>query len=287
MNKKLLLIPLAILTYGGILFVNNSLFGLHIILLILILTLFFAHNKTRSIVVDLFPIILYGLVYDLLRFFPNHSFNKIHFTEPYNLEKSLFGFEWLGKIVTPNEYFAQNHTYFLDLLCGFTYLTWIPIPVILMIIWWVKDKAFMQHFIIAFVATNLLGMVGYYLYPAAPPWYIADYGFEWVQSALASPAGHARFDEHLNVSIFHGMYGANPNVYGAIPSLHCANPIIVTYFISKKYGWIAFILGLFYAATMWFSAVYSIHHYIVDAIAGFGVAILGIFISNIIVRKKK
>jgi len=38
MNKILLLIPLTILTYGGILFVNNSLFGLHIILLVLILT---------------------------------------------------------------------------------------------------------------------------------------------------------------------------------------------------------------------------------------------------------
>jgi len=155
-----------------------------------------------------------------------------------------------------------------------------------MIFWWVKDAAFMRHFIIAFVVTNLLGIVGYYLYPAAPPWYVADYGFEWVKSALASPAGHARFDEHLNVSVFHGMYGANPNIFGAIPSLHCANPIIVTYFISKKYGWIAFVLGLLYIATMWFSAVYSIHHYLIDALAGLFVAILGIFISNIIVKKR-
>ncbi len=286
MQRWWLAIPILMSTYGLVLFFNDSLFGIHLGLFVLIFVLLFVHSKSREIVVDLFPVIFYGMIYDLMRFIPNHTVNPIHIREPYSWEKALFGFDWNGVRSIPNEYYAVHTNTFWDVLSGITYLSWIPIPVALMIVWWIKDKAYMRQFLFAFVATNLIGFVVYYLYPAAPPWYVAQHGFELIADAKSSPAGLARFDAYFDVGIFQGMYGANPNIFGAIPSLHCANPVVVAFFISRRYGWIGVVLGIVYIALMWFSAVYSNHHYLVDALAGFGVACLGILLSLWVMGRK-
>ena len=66
-------------------------------------------------------------------------------------------------------------------------------------------------------------------------------------------------------------------MFAAIPSLHAAYPV-VTWFYAKKYTskaltWVIFIdiVGI------WFSAVYSFHHYFIDVLLGGLVAIIAIF----------
>ncbi len=101
-----------------------------------------------------------------------------------------------------------------------------------------------------------------------PPWYIELYGFEFNINARGNPAGFIHFDHITGLKVFSSMYSKNANVFAAIPSLHAAYPLITVLYgsLSKKF-WlqIAFVL---FTLSVWFSAVYSRHHYVLDVIAG-------------------
>lgn len=64
------------------------------------------------------------------------------------------------------------------------------------------------------------------------------------------------------------MYSKNANIFAAIPSLHAAYPFITVLYgsLSKK-CWLHFAFLLF-TLSVWFSAVYSRHHYVLDVLAG-------------------
>jgi membrane-associated phospholipid phosphatase len=63
-----------------------------------------------------------------------------------------------------------------------------------------------------------------------------------------------------------------------MPSLHSAYPLITLYYgIKSRLG----LVNILFATIMvgiWFAAVYSSHHYLLDVIAGVACAIIGIFI---------
>ena len=106
------------------------------------------------------------------------------------------------------------------------------------------------------------------LFPVAPPWYVAQYGLgPAVLEAIPSAAGAARFDELTGIKYFAAFYSRNPNVFGAMPSLHVAYPVIATLAVRDRgVRWWGPIFLL--ALLVMFSAVYLNHHYIVDVIGG-------------------
>jgi membrane-associated phospholipid phosphatase len=62
-----------------------------------------------------------------------------------------------------------------------------------------------------------------------------------------------------------------------MPSLHASYPVIVLFFgIKNKLG-IANIFLAIIMAGIWFSAVYTSHHYVLDVLAGICCAIVGIW----------
>ena len=54
--------------------------------------------------------IIYAILYDSLRVWPNHEFNPVHILEPFNLEKRLFGLNLNGTMVIPGEYLFAHKT---------------------------------------------------------------------------------------------------------------------------------------------------------------------------------
>ena len=93
---------------------------------------------------------------------------------------------------------------------------------------------------------------------------------------MGSTAGLARFDAFWGVHIFQGIYAKNANVFAAMPSLHSAYPVVVLYYsLRNKSG----IFNVFFTIIMvgiWFAAVYTSHHYLLDVLAGISVASTGI-----------
>ena len=130
-----------------------------------------------------------------------------------------------------------------------------------------------------FLFVNLIGFAGYYIHPAAPPWYAINYGFEPILNTPGNVAGLGRFDELLGVNIFNSMYGRNANVFAAVPSLHSAYMVVtVCYAILAKSNKFLIALFVFIMFGIWFTAVYSSHHYLIDVMLGICCALLGFFL---------
>lgn len=259
----------------------------HFVFTGLCLLLYFLHPLSRKLVLALFFFIIYWVVYDSMRVYPNHLFNTVHISEPYEIEKYLFGFSCNGQVITPNEYFAQNTHPVLDVLSGLFYLSWVPVPLAFAVWLYFRDKRTLLDFSFAFLLTNILGFILYYLYPAAPPWYVELYGFEKNFNIPGNEAGLANFDQILGVSLFHDMYGKNANVFAAIPSLHAAYPLITLFFSVKKRLKLASWMFLIILTGIWFSAVYTRHHYIIDVLLGAICAIATIAIYEKVILKTR
>ena len=128
-----------------------------------------------------------------------------------------------------------------------------------------------ERFTWIFVIANLIGFACYYIYPAAPPWYVSDHGFAVDLSVHASPAGAIRFDQLIGIPLMQGFYGKSADVFGAIPSLHVVYP-----FLALIYGWYLRrfrLIAAVYFLLVCFAAVYLNHHYLVDIFLGLAIAL--------------
>lgn len=238
----------------------------------------------------LLPVLLTGIVYDSMRFYADAiRSSHIHVDLPYFFDKRWFGIRTAEGLLTPNE-FWQRHTHWaLDLITGFFYLFFIAIYVLLCAYHALLLPRISKNFIQAtrartigpyvtwaFFWVNLLGYVTYYWFPAAPPWYVSDHGLGPAKMDVqASAAGCLRFDELLGTSFFTEMYGRAADVFGAIPSLHVAYPLLSVLF--AFYLGSARVFALFFYGIMCFSAVYLNHHYMLDILWGSAYAVLVFF----------
>lgn len=250
--------------------------------------LYAVNDSTRRFILAFGAFLIYWVIYDSLRIAPNYTVNPIHIAEPYYLEKAWFGLTGPdGQRITLNEYFAQHTTTFLDVLSGLFYLNWVPVPLIFAGWLYMNDKPLFIRFSYGFLFTNLLGFVIYYLYPAAPPWYIELHGFDVLHGTPGNAAGLLNFDAFFGIRLFTSMYEKNANVFAAIPSLHSAYPVLcLLYAWRLKKKWLNTGFAIF-TGGIWFSAVYSRHHYVIDVLAGAAVAVGGYLLFEYLARQTR
>lgn len=250
----------------------------HLWLALLIASLFFACRTSRKTVVALLPFIIFGISYDWMNIVHNYDVNPVDIRGLYEAEKSLFGITAAtGEVLTPNEFFARHTSTLMDILGGFFYLCWVPVPIFFgLYLYFGRQVKTYLHFAIVFLLVNLIGFAGYYIHPAAPPWYVALYGFDFIEGTPGSVAGLGHFDEITGLGIFNGLYGRNSNVFAAVPSLHSAYTLVAFIYSmrAKCPAWIRVALAVI-TLGIWFTAVYTSHHYIIDVALGILCAITG------------
>ena len=287
LNKTLIVSSLC----GAIYVVLNTvLIGFSIPTLLLVLVVVAVFNiseKVRKLIVAFLPIILFVLIYDFMRVYPNYMVNPIDTLGIYGMEKTLFGISVDGEFMIPCEYFKQNHWSVLDIMSGIFYLCWVPLPIIYgLYLYFTNRRALCFRFTTAFLVVNLVGFSGYYIYPAAPPWYVMDFGFVPDHSIGGQVAGFAYFDEITGLGVFKMLYGKNANVFAAIPSLHSAYvPVALYYALRTKPSNFWLTLLIFVTIGIWFSAVYSGHHYIIDVVLGVMCTITGLCIFELLLMR--
>ncbi|ADP82789.1 hypothetical protein FraEuI1c_4799 [Pseudofrankia inefficax] len=117
------------------------------------------------------------------------------------------------------------------------------------------------------VFTTLLCLLGFFLFPTAPPRLLPNAGFIdtmsrfsnygwWSASASAAP---------------HGLDKV-ANLYAAMPSLHCAWALWCGLLIARHARWLWLrVLGVLYPCCTAFVVMATANHYILDAVAGWTV----------------
>ena len=257
----------------------------HLVLVAIVNACYYLSASSRRLIIGLGIIIIYWIIYDSMKAWPNWSFNTVDILPLYNLEKSLFGIHDGNNIITPNEYFLSHSNLFADISCSLFYLCWMPLPLFFIFYLYFKNKNLFLRFSMAFFIVNCIGFIIYYVHPAAPPWYIAEHGAVLDISTKSYAAGLLRFDNYFGIHLFEGLYSKGSNVFAAMPSLHASYPLIgLIYAIKQPAKW----LKILFATVMigiWFSAIYLSHHYILDVLAGIGCGLLGVFIFEKVMFK--
>jgi inositol phosphorylceramide synthase catalytic subunit len=255
-------------------------------LVLLFNTLFYLSGTTRRFILGFTVFIVFWVLFDSMKAFPNYRYNTVHIESIYRLEKSLFGIRSSDGVVrTPNEFWLVHQYTFLDILSGFFYLCWIPLPLAFAGYLFYRDKEAFFRFALSFLIVNLIGFVVYYACPAAPPWYVEQYGFAFNPHTPGNTAGLGRWDDYFHVHVFAGLYAKSSNVFAAMPSLHSAYPLIVLYYgIRYRMHWWNVLFALIMVG-IWFAAVYASHHYVLDVLAGIGCGIAGIALFNYLFGK--
>lgn len=248
--------------------------------LIIIWAILVAIKPTRKFALALTPWLVFACSYDGMRLLPNYEVNPIDTRGIYETEKSLFGIGTAAGTLIPGEWFNLHNCAFADFMAGFFYLCWVPVPLGFAIYLYLKGKREMYlRFSLAFLFVNLVGFVGYYIHPAAPPWYVIEHGFTPVLNTPGSVAGLGRFDALVGAPVFHSIYCNNSNVFAAVPSLHAAYMLVATiYAVISRQNKLCIGIFAFICMGIWWTAVYSTHHYIIDVLLGILTTIVALLI---------
>ncbi|WP_026768394.1 phosphatase PAP2 family protein [Asinibacterium sp. OR53] len=257
-----------------------------LILVALFNTFYYLSAATRRFITGFSIFMVFWIIFDYMKAFPNYHYNTVHIESLYQAEKKLFGTWQDGRLLTPNEYWSLHRYTLLDIASGIFYLCWVPVPLAFAGFLFFKDRRQFLYFSLSFLLVNLIGFAFYYIYPAAPPWYVQQYGFGFIPDTPGNTAGLGAFDRIFHVGIFKALYAKSSNVFAAMPSLHAAYPLIVLHYgVKNKLGAVNLLFVLVMAG-IWFSAVYSSHHYVLDVLAGIACSVAGIFLFKWLSEKQ-
>jgi hypothetical protein len=228
--------------------------------------------RTKELYLGVFPLGLVAVMYDFMRPFQQLGLTRgrVLLCEVRSLESTLFG--WRGPDGEPrtvHDWFVAHHSVPADLVCAFPYATFLLVCVACAVWLYAKDRSAMRRFAWGFFFLNVLGFVTYHLVPAGPPWYFHLHGcaVDLATRATEGPA-LARVDAYLGVGFFHGMYTRASSVFGALPSLHCAYPLLVVMTGWRTFGAKLRVASVTYWLLMVFAAMYLDHHWLLDAVLG-------------------
>ncbi len=271
--------------YAAIIWAAGDLRPEHVAAAILCLGLAAASDTTRRWLVLAVPGILVATGYDVLRYV------RPLFVTPdrvlgcglREVELALFP---AGQGLTFPDLAARHHAPWLDLVVALPYgLFWIVV-VAYAVRLFLADPARMSLFLWAVAIAHLLAFAVWLALPAAPPWYIRAHGCVIDTAVPPSAAALLRVDALLGIDYFRSFYSRGPTVFGALPSMHNAFAML-----GLLSGWAVAGRGergvhLAYVAAMAFASVYTDHHWIVDVIAGWVVAALGVALARVILAAR-
>jgi inositol phosphorylceramide synthase catalytic subunit len=266
-----LLPPLPFVGYAFVMGALGELRWDHAALALVVTALAYTSARTRDFCVGTYPMALTALLYMAMRYIEDLGVTaeRVHVCDLRALELRLFGITVGGERITLHDWFRANPSTALDVFCAIPYGTFLPACVLCALVLYLRDGAAMRRFTWAFLLVNVLGFITYHVYPAAPPWYFHAYGCAVDLSARSSPGPSlAHVDALLGVPYFQGMYGRASDVFGAVPSLHVAYPLLILLEGFPHFRWPGRALALTFFPSMCFAAVYLDHHWVIDIVLG-------------------
>lgn len=275
-----------LLSFAAVLYAIGGLRGEHVLLVSASLVCAYVGPRSKRFLIALLPLVLTGIGYDLVRY------ARPYFVRPERVlgcglraaELTLFR---AGPDTTFPDLFQRWHLPALDLLAAVPYAAYLYVAGATGAYLYFKDRPRMTHYVWSFAVANYLSFVIWMVLPAAPPWYLHAHGCVIDSSVAPSPAGLARVDAILGIHYFGAFYSRAASVFGAMPSMHCAYPMLGLLTAWRHAGAKARAAHVIYALWMFWAAVYLDHHWVLDALAGWCVAALAVTVTGLILRSRE
>jgi hypothetical protein len=278
------LLPAIPLLYALLIFAIGDMRREHVGFALGCCVLGWSSQRTRRFLIDASPIIAVGIGYDLVRYARSAllSPDRVVGCGLRNLELRLFS---VSPGVTLQDWLVLHHAPALDLLFATPYAAFVYVAGAYAAYLYFTDRRRMHRYAWAFAIANYLSFALWLAVPAAPPWYLREHGCAIDLAVLPSPAALARVDELLGIQYFHDFYARAASVFGALPSMHCAYPVLGLLTARGSATWRTWPLHVTYTLLMFAAAVYLDHHWIIDGLAGWALAGAAVYVAEIVERR--
>lgn len=275
-------VPLA---YTAAMIAIGDLRGEHVVITLAAIALAYGSARTRSFFLGVLPLALVGIGYDLVRYARAAALRpeRVLGCGLRDFELSLFQ---AAPGVTFSDFFAAHHAIGFDLFFAVPYAAYLYVTAALGAYFFFKDRRRMAHLLWAFMIANYLTFVIWLVFPAAPPWYLHAHGCAIDLAAPPSPAALSRVDAWLGIGYFGAFYSRAASVFGAMPSMHCAYPMIGLLTTWRGSGWKTRAIHVAYTLWMFSAAIYLDHHWVVDGLAGWLVAAFAVVVAGRLVSRR-
>ncbi len=247
-------------------------------LILFIFAIFF--HKGREFLKDWSIPIGLIIFYDFLRGFISNLDRLPHINPMVTFSRKLFGSTLSGR--WQKALFTQGHFHWYDYLTDFAYMIHFITPMFVGYLLWVSDKKAFKQFFYSLVLLSYMALITFLVFPSAPPWYAAAYGYISHNIHLGDLIS-ATLPKTIYLPTIY--YFVPANIFAAVPSLHIGYAWVVSLIAIRKSK--KFIpLVLFYVLLEIFSVIYLAEHYILDAFLGLIYASVAYYLIELLLSSK-
>lgn len=226
---------------------------------------------------DWAPFVLALLAYQYSAGFADDVGAPIHITGTIGADRLLFG----GTVPTlwlQHHLYRPGHVRWYDVIAAFVYFSHFVASLAVAVVLWLRRRALWLCYVRRLLALSLLGLIGYVVYPSAPPWWAAEHGY-LPHVPRITTIGWDLLGLRVAPQLFeHGQ--AQGNQLAAIPSLHAAFAALIAVFFWRRAHrrWRPLLVA--YPLTMAVVLVYCGEHYVVDILAGWAALAVALLVVN-------
>lgn len=205
----------------------------------------------------------------------------LHVEEPAAVDRAVFGgvpSVWM------QQHLVDGSSHWYDAAAALVYVThYVAIPAVTALVWFGMRNRF-RPWIAAVLAFTGIGVAGYVVYPAAPPWLASQRGQIGGVDRISTLGW-----EHLQLPLVGDLTSASQagsNPIAAMPSLHAGAAMLVTLFLwpLARTAWRVALVG--YVVLMALALVYTGEHYVVDVVAGWLTAAAAVAVAPAVIRRR-
>ncbi|MFJ9693407.1 phosphatase PAP2 family protein [Kitasatospora sp. NPDC101183] len=223
---------------------------------------------------DWVPVMAVVWAYSLLRGYGAHTPWAPHWLPQLRADEWLgFGETWTVRL--QHALWTPGSPHWYDYAAVTVYLSHFFVVFVLLAVLWRRAHHRFRQLLACYLTLTFAGFATYLLYPADPPWLVAQEGnmphLTRVVWETISISGLPQADSLLE----NGSQFAND--VAAMPSLHSAYPAMLLFFFwPTARPWLRALL-VAYPLAMTFTLVYGAEHFIVDVFVGWAYAAVVVF----------
>ncbi|MFC4150083.1 phosphatase PAP2 family protein [Micromonospora mangrovi] len=221
---------------------------------------------------DWAPVVLLLLVYNISRGYAD-GLSAPHARELVAADRWMFGWLLGGDVPTV---WLQRHLWqpgtvqWWEVPVSLVYFShFLAVPATAVVLW-MRSRQRWARYMRRWVVLTLAGLVTYFAFPAAPPWWAAlpEHGSLIGPVHRISTNGWEAMGLHGAGNVLNALQVEASNPVAAMPSLHTAYALLVVAFFlpGVRRRWWPLLLA--YPLAMTFTLVYSGEHYVIDVLVG-------------------